>query len=96
MSQVKKLRVLGRALERRRSSTDETSRPNYWRSLEELDQTEEFRELAAKEFAAPPEEPTSDGRRRFLQLMGASFALAGGTTACRYEKDYVLPHTPAS
>ena len=50
----------------------------YWRSLDELSQTEAFRELVAQEFpqqASLLADPIT--RRRFLMLMGASLALAG-------------------
>jgi molybdopterin-containing oxidoreductase family iron-sulfur binding subunit len=50
----------------------------YWRSLEELAATDDFRDLMLREFpeqAACWPEPLS--RRRFLTLMGASLALAG-------------------
>jgi len=50
----------------------------YWRSLEELADTEAFQELMRREF---PEQadiwPSSLNRRQFLTLMGASLALAG-------------------
>jgi MoCo/4Fe-4S cofactor protein with predicted Tat translocation signal len=50
----------------------------YWRSLEELADTEAFRELICQEY---PEQaalwPESLSRRRFLALMGASLGLAG-------------------
>src|SRR5438445_3444652 len=50
----------------------------YWRSLEELADTEAFQELMRREF---PEQadiwPHSLSRRQFLTLMGASLALAG-------------------
>jgi molybdopterin-containing oxidoreductase family iron-sulfur binding subunit len=52
----------------------------YWRSLEELADTEAFQELMRREF---PEQasvwPDSLSRRQFLTLMGASLALAGLT-----------------
>jgi molybdopterin-containing oxidoreductase family iron-sulfur binding subunit len=50
----------------------------YWRTLEELADTEAFQELMRREFpeqAASWPDPLS--RRRFLTLMGASLALAG-------------------
>jgi molybdopterin-containing oxidoreductase family iron-sulfur binding subunit len=50
----------------------------YWRSLEELSQSERFRELVEREFPHQLDalaDPIS--RRRFLVLMGASLALAG-------------------
>jgi MoCo/4Fe-4S cofactor protein with predicted Tat translocation signal len=50
----------------------------YWRTLEELADTEAFQELMRLEF---PEQsdiwPNSLSRRKFLTLMGASLALAG-------------------
>jgi MoCo/4Fe-4S cofactor protein with predicted Tat translocation signal len=52
----------------------------YWRSLDELANTEAFQELMRREF---PEQasvwPDSLSRRQFLTLMGASLALAGLT-----------------
>jgi MoCo/4Fe-4S cofactor protein with predicted Tat translocation signal len=52
----------------------------YWRSLEELADSEAFQELMRREF---PEQasvwPDSLSRRQFLSLMGASLALAGLT-----------------
>ncbi len=55
---------------------------DYWRSLEELAETEEFGDLLEREFPRQAAVWT-DGpeRRKFLKLMGASLAL-GGLTAC--------------
>jgi MoCo/4Fe-4S cofactor protein with predicted Tat translocation signal len=56
---------------------------NYWRSLEEVADSEEFRQILEKEF---PLQSSPLGaflhRRQFLKLMGASLALAG-LTSCR-------------
>ncbi|HXG09060.1 MAG TPA: TAT-variant-translocated molybdopterin oxidoreductase, partial [Gemmataceae bacterium] len=52
--------------------------PQFWRGLEELAETDAFREMMHREFpeqAATWTDPIS--RRRFLMLMGASLALAG-------------------
>ncbi|MGQ0720910.1 MAG: TAT-variant-translocated molybdopterin oxidoreductase [Candidatus Eiseniibacteriota bacterium] len=50
----------------------------YWQSLAEHDSTPEFREASEREFLELlPEEFSAGSRRRFLQLMGASVALAG-------------------
>ncbi len=51
---------------------------NYWRSLQELADTDEYRSQLENEFPAGIEEP-SDGltRRRFLQVMSASIAVGG-------------------
>ncbi len=65
----------------------------YWRSLNELAQNEEYRKFAEREF---PENATelSDGvsRRNFLQIMGASVALAG-LAACRKPVQKIMPYT---
>ena len=59
------------------------TKPQYWRSLAELEDAPEFREFVEREFREPlqAEPPNSPARRRFMQLMGASFALAGAS-AC--------------
>jgi molybdopterin-containing oxidoreductase family iron-sulfur binding subunit len=50
----------------------------YWRSLEELADTEAFQELMSQEFPElAGEGPGGLSRRQFLTLMGASLALAG-------------------
>jgi molybdopterin-containing oxidoreductase family iron-sulfur binding subunit len=59
-----------------------TQGQQYWRSLEELADTEEFQQFVENEFPHGLmnwENPV--GRRTFLKLMGASMALAG-LTAC--------------
>lgn len=65
----------------------------YWRSLEELADTEEFQELLHREFpqnASEFDDPV--GRRKFLKLMGASFALAGLTACTRQPTEYIAPY----
>ncbi|HKX46470.1 MAG TPA: TAT-variant-translocated molybdopterin oxidoreductase, partial [Planctomycetota bacterium] len=62
----------------------------YWRSLEELQGTEAYRAAAAQEFADGADQIDGVDRRRFLQVMGASVALAGAS-ACRWEKTELLP-----
>src|SRR5713226_9643584 len=70
-----------------------SSGKQYWRSLEELANTEEFQELLHREF---PENATEwndpVGRRKFLKLMGASFALAGLTACTRQRTEYIAPY----
>ncbi len=79
------------------SHTDLARRPHasaYWRTLEELADTPRFREMLEKEF---PHGIELEGiqRRRWLQLMGASLALAG-LNGCRWEKQEIAPfvHRP--
>ena len=63
----------------------------YWRSLEELAQTPEFKEAVRREF--PNDEwdrlPPAT-RRQFLKVMGASIAMAG-LTGCRWPKEEIVP-----
>ncbi len=61
----------------------------HWRSLAELDNSPEFRAFLEAEF---PETADAGGfnRRRWLQIMGASFALAG-VAGCEAKKHELLP-----
>jgi len=72
------------------SSVDNSHKTNrYWRSLADRADSAEFRRFLDAEFpeAAPPGDIS---RRRWLQLMGASLALAG-VGGCRWEKSEILP-----
>jgi molybdopterin-containing oxidoreductase family iron-sulfur binding subunit len=65
----------------------------YWRSLDELADTPEFRELLHREFPEQAAEFTDPaGRRQFLKLMGASMALAGVTGCTRQPVELILPY----
>src|SRR3712207_7619083 len=58
---------------------------HYWRSLEELAETPEFREFVEREYPQHAEEWHDPiGRRNFIKLMGASLALAG-LSSCVYQ-----------
>src|SRR5690606_37577722 len=83
----------GLRVEQVRARLQGTRGPAYWRSLEELAGTEEFAELIHREFPQMlPLEESSTSRRRFLQLMGASLALAG-LNACSIQPDEkILPY----
>ena len=66
----------------------------YWRSLDELARNDYFRKHLQEEFPGQETDedpPSSLSRRRFMQLMGASAALAG-MTACRWEDEKILPY----
>ncbi|RYZ01776.1 MAG: 4Fe-4S dicluster domain-containing protein [Myxococcales bacterium] len=90
----KKLRVLDSASGAAAPRAADTAPPSYWRSMAELDQTPEFREAVEREFQEPLEQlpPNSPGRRRFMQVMGASFSLAG-LAGCRWQEDKIVPMT---
>ena len=52
------------------------ARAEYWRSAEDLEKTQEFRELMAREFGPNAQDLASgEERRTFIKLMGAGFAL---------------------
>ncbi len=53
----------------------------YWRSLDELADTSEFRSFVAREFPLGAQSLSGINRRQFLKLMAASLAL-GGIAAC--------------
>ncbi len=72
------------------------ARPALWRSLDELASDPGFAEKLAREFpqGASEWEGGELSRRNFLQLMGASMALAGvGLTGCRRPEAYLVPFT---
>ncbi len=62
----------------------------YWRGLEELAHSEEFARCLEHEFPHAPWDLAID-RRRFLQLMGASLALAGMTGCTRQPEEKIAP-----
>jgi MoCo/4Fe-4S cofactor protein with predicted Tat translocation signal len=71
---------------RDRMALSSSQEREYWRSLEELVDTPEFRRHVENEFPEQAAEfDDHDGRRRFLKLMGASLALAGAGAACSYQ-----------
>ena len=66
---------------------------NYWRSLEEVAKTPEFEEYLHAEF--PRLASVFDGsvdRRRFLQLMGGSIALAGLAGCTKQPQEKIIPY----
>jgi len=69
------------------------SGPQYWRSLEELAQTDGFYEMLHREF---PRQASvwADGtsRRDFLKLMSASMALAGLTACVKQPLEPIVPY----
>ncbi len=70
--------------------------PQFWRSLEELAETEGFQEFLYREFpqqAGNWIDPV--GRRRFLHLMGASLALAGLTGCTKQPDETIVPYVKA-
>src|SRR5215217_6833585 len=65
----------------------------YWRSLEELADTPQFREFVEREFPQQAEEwhdPIE--RRTFIKLMGASLALAGLSGCVFQPPEKIVPY----
>jgi molybdopterin-containing oxidoreductase family iron-sulfur binding subunit len=70
----------------------------YWRSLEELADTEAFQELMRQEFPEQSaESPPGFSRRQFLALMGASLGLAGlsGCSVRPAPSEMLVPYVKA-
>lgn len=67
--------------------------PTYWRSLDELADSPEFKQWVDREFPEGADEVRSDvNRRDFVKLMSASFLLAGfGLTGCRRPEETIVP-----
>lgn len=65
----------------------------YWRSLQEIAETDEFKEFLHREF---PREASVWGeglsRRRFMQVMGASLALAGLSACVKQPEEKIVPY----
>ncbi|MBM3822100.1 MAG: 4Fe-4S dicluster domain-containing protein [Verrucomicrobia bacterium] len=71
------------------------SGPQYWRSLEQLSDSPQFRQWVEREFphgAGEMSDPHS--RRHFMRIMAASFLLAGAGgmgSGCRRPEEKILP-----
>lgn len=67
----------------------------YWRSVEQLAETPEFREWLAREFPEGATELTDPvSRRHFVKIMSASFLLAGfglAGSGCRRPEEHLMP-----
>jgi MoCo/4Fe-4S cofactor protein with predicted Tat translocation signal len=76
-----------------REQIEDTTGPEYWRSLEELAGSEEFQEMLHREFPKGASEWLDDlSRRGFLKTMGASLALAGLTGCTKMPNEEIVPY----
>ena len=65
----------------------------FWRSLDEVADTEEFRGFLNAEFPAAVDSLTSSlDRRQFLKLMGASLAMSGLGACTRQPVEKIVPY----
>lgn len=75
------------------SPQSETDGTTYWRSIGQLENSEEFQEVLAREFPEGiTEAPDDVSRRGFLGAIAASVALAG-MTSCRKPETKIVPFT---
>jgi MoCo/4Fe-4S cofactor protein with predicted Tat translocation signal len=80
-------------LETARARIAETKGPEFWRSLEELAGTPEFREMMHREFPKGASEwLDAVSRRGFLKLMGASLAMTGMTACTKQPLEPIVPY----
>jgi len=76
-----------------RAQLDGTRGKEYWRSLEALSGTAEFKEFLHREFPQNASEWLDPvGRRGFLKLMSASLALAGVSACTRQPTEELVPY----
>jgi len=77
------------------NSTSPVTGRQYWRSVDELADTPEFKDWLHREFPQGASELTDDvSRRHFIKIMSASFALmgvAGMAAGCRRPEEKLVP-----
>ncbi len=80
-------------IEALRARLDGTRGREYWRSLEAVAETPEFKEFLHREFPSNASEWLDPvGRRSFLKLMGASLSLAGVSACTRQPIEEIVPY----
>jgi MoCo/4Fe-4S cofactor protein with predicted Tat translocation signal len=80
-------------IETLRARLDGTRGREYWRSLEAVAETPEFKSFLHREFPQNASEWLDPkGRRGFLKLMGASLALAGVSACTRQPAESIVPY----
>lgn len=80
--------------ERRETNGAPVSGREYWRGLDELAHTPEFRQWVEREFPEGASELDPLSRRHFMKIMSASFLLAGvglGASGCRRPTEKLEP-----
>jgi molybdopterin-containing oxidoreductase family iron-sulfur binding subunit len=76
-----------------RTKLEGTRGRDYWRSLEAVSETPEFKEFLHREFPQNASEWLDPvGRRGFLKLMSASLALAGVSACTRQPDEAIIPY----
>jgi MoCo/4Fe-4S cofactor protein with predicted Tat translocation signal len=76
-----------------KASAPAVTGPKYWRSLNQLSDTPEFRQWVEREFPANATELLDgNSRRTVLKMMAASFGLAG-LAACSRPVEHIFPNS---
>jgi MoCo/4Fe-4S cofactor protein with predicted Tat translocation signal len=76
-----------------RQAASERTTPRFWRSLDELAATPEFREHAENEFPHGANDITATlDRRELLKVMAASAAFAGLTGCTKLPEQRIVPY----
>src|SRR6059058_5059800 len=76
-----------------RAKLESEGAKRFWRGLEELAETEEYRAFRDREFAVDAtDEPGGVSRRNLLKLMSASAALAGITACTKLPTEKIVPY----
>src|ERR1700682_2527838 len=78
-------------LDKIRARLESAEGPQFWKSLEEVAETEDFKAFLEDEFAVrTPDWLNPANRRNFLKLLGASLALAGVTACTQQPKETIV------
>jgi molybdopterin-containing oxidoreductase family iron-sulfur binding subunit len=103
-SKLSGLKILGNAepdraekprvnLAKLRERLDQAKGPTYWKSLEELAESDDFEKFLEDEFPnRAPDWMEPAQRRTFLKVMGASMALAGLAACTKQPKETIVPY----
>ena len=71
----------------------EGTRPQFWKSFEELADAPEFRKFVEDEFPnRVPDWNEPASRRTFLSVMGASIVMAGAAGCTKQPREAIVPY----
>src|SRR5271166_138134 len=74
-------------------SNSQKARPEFWKSLDQLADTGEFKKFLEDEFPdRTPDWQEPAKRRTFLKIMGASLGLAGLTACTKQPPEHIVPY----
>ena len=80
-------------IERLRRRLSESTGPTYWKSLEEIAETEDFQAFVEDEFPnRAPDWMDPVNRRTALKVMASSLALAGLSACTKQPKELIVPY----